>query len=209
MKSAGWRASSIAARISGMRLVTPVEVSLWTTQTALIRCSRSAASFSASSAGSTPWRQSPGTNSDVEPEPCRHLPPQRREMTGLDHQHPVARRQCVDERGLPRPGARGGIDHHRALGLQHPPHAGDDFLAELGEFGAPVIDRRHRDRAQHPVGHIGRPRDLQEMAAGMAGRQVFSSRCSNGVRQRGSNPRAVWRETPRRQAGEDAGVADS
>ena len=79
-----------------MRLVTPVEVSLCTTQTAFIRCSRSAANFSATKAGSTPCRQSPGTNSTSSPSRvaiCRH---NAREMAGLEHQHPVARRQCVD-----------------------------------------------------------------------------------------------------------------
>src|SRR5690348_1590410 len=46
-----------------------------------------------------------GDELDVEPEPRRHLAPQGGEMPGLDHQYPVARRQGVDERGLPRPGA--------------------------------------------------------------------------------------------------------
>ena len=75
MKSAGWPARSIAARISAIRLVTPVEVSLWTTQTAFSRCSRSAVNFSSTSAGSTPCRQSPGTNSTSSPSRaaiCRH-----------------------------------------------------------------------------------------------------------------------------------------
>ncbi len=50
-----------------MRLRTPVEVSLWTTQTALTKCPRSAASFSSTSAGSTPRRQSAGTKSMSSP----------------------------------------------------------------------------------------------------------------------------------------------
>ena len=49
---------SIAARISGIRLVTPVDVSLWTTMTAAMSGSSSAATRS----GSTPWRQSPSTH---------------------------------------------------------------------------------------------------------------------------------------------------
>ena len=65
--SAGWPASSRAARISATRLVTPVEVSLCTTQTALISCAASAASRSAAAAGSAPWRQSPGTKSTRSP----------------------------------------------------------------------------------------------------------------------------------------------
>jgi hypothetical protein len=36
-----------------------------------------------------------------------------------------------------------------------------------------VIDRREGNGMQDPVGHVGRPGDLQEMAAGMAGRLIF------------------------------------
>ena len=57
----------MAARISGIRLVTPVDVSLCTTQTAAISCPVSAASRSATCAGSTPCRQSPGTMSTSSP----------------------------------------------------------------------------------------------------------------------------------------------
>ena len=58
-----------------MRLVTPVEVSLWTTITALNEWLRSSASLASTRAGSTPWRQSPGTNSTSIPQRaaiCRH-----------------------------------------------------------------------------------------------------------------------------------------
>ena len=110
MNSAGCRARSIAARISAMRLVTPVEVSLCTTHTALIWCARSAASFSSTCAGSTPCRQSPGTKSISSPSRAAICAPQRREMAGLEHQHPVARRQRVDQRRLPRAGAGRRVD---------------------------------------------------------------------------------------------------
>ena len=63
--SASWPAASIAARISGTRLVTPVEVSLWTTMTAAIRGSSRRISSAAS--GSAPWRQSPGTHTTSSP----------------------------------------------------------------------------------------------------------------------------------------------
>ena len=67
ISSAGCFARSIALRTSAMRLVTPVEVSLCTTHTALKRCWVSAASFSSIAAGSAPWRQSPGMNSVTRP----------------------------------------------------------------------------------------------------------------------------------------------
>ncbi len=43
---------------------------------------------------------------------------------------------------------------------------GEDRLAELRELGAAMVDRRLVDRAQHAVRHVGRARDLQEVAAG-------------------------------------------
>src|SRR4051812_36119381 len=94
-------------------------------------------------------------------------------MPGLEHQDPVARRQRVDQRRLPRPGAGRGIDHDGAGGLEDALHPGDDLLAEFGEFRAAMVDRWERDRVQDPVGNIGRAGDLQEMATGMAGRLVF------------------------------------
>ena len=57
MNSAGCPAASIACRMAPMRLVTPVEVSLCTTMTALTAWLRSAASRASTTAGSTPWRQ--------------------------------------------------------------------------------------------------------------------------------------------------------
>jgi hypothetical protein len=53
-----------------MRLVTPVEVSLWTIATALIAWARSAASFASITAGSAPRRQSVGTKSTSSPKRC-------------------------------------------------------------------------------------------------------------------------------------------
>src|SRR6476661_8555958 len=50
-----------------MRLTTPVDVSLCTTQTALIVWLGSSASLSNTTAGSTPWRQSPATKSTCSP----------------------------------------------------------------------------------------------------------------------------------------------
>src|SRR5258708_15253757 len=50
-----------------MRLTTPVEVSLWTTQTALIAWERSSASLRSIACASAPWRQSPGMKSIVSP----------------------------------------------------------------------------------------------------------------------------------------------
>ena len=68
MNRAGWPAASIALRISATRLVAPVEVSLWTTMTALILRALSSVSLASIAAGSAPWRQSPGMNSTSTPK---------------------------------------------------------------------------------------------------------------------------------------------
>src|SRR6266851_7512806 len=67
ISNAGCAAASIAARISGILLAVPVEVSLCTTVTALIACAASADSFSKTRSGATPERQSPGTRSTSSP----------------------------------------------------------------------------------------------------------------------------------------------
>ena len=64
---AGCPALSIAARISGIWLAHPVDVSFCTMVTALIWCPGSAASFSWTWPAWTPWRQSPGTRSTSRP----------------------------------------------------------------------------------------------------------------------------------------------
>ena len=57
----------MAWRMRGMRLATPVEVSLCTTHTALMACPRSSCKRASTCAGSTPRRQSPGTHSTSRP----------------------------------------------------------------------------------------------------------------------------------------------
>ena len=68
--SAGWPAASSAERTAAMRLVTPVEVSLCTTATALIARSRSSASRASMRSGSAPVRQSPPRTSTSRPSRC-------------------------------------------------------------------------------------------------------------------------------------------
>ena len=97
-----------------MRLRTPVEVSLWTTITALMTRARSSDSFASIAAGSAPWRQSPARKLHLEAPAGRHLSPQSREMAGLGHQHRVAGRERVDDRGFPGAGSGGREDQSRA-----------------------------------------------------------------------------------------------
>ena len=68
INKAGCPVRSIAARMSAIRLVAPVDVSLWTTITALMACAASSASLASIWAGSAPRRQSPATKSTSIPK---------------------------------------------------------------------------------------------------------------------------------------------
>ena len=148
-----------------MRLVTPVEVSLWTTITALMSRALSSASFASIAAGSTPWRQSPGMKSTSRPHRSRHLPPQRGEMAGLDHQHLVARRQRVDDRRLPGAGSRRRIDDDRTGRLEERLAALEHVMPEALEFRPAMVDDLPADRPQHAVRNRARSGNLQEMVS--------------------------------------------
>ena len=63
--SAGCFAASMALRTAAMLLVTPVEVSLCTTQTALMLCCVSALSRSSIRSARTPWRQTSAPGSVI------------------------------------------------------------------------------------------------------------------------------------------------
>ena len=62
-----------------------------------------------------------------------------------------------------------------AVGLEHVLHAGQHFLAERREVGPAMVDGREVDRAQDAVGHVGRARDLEEVAAGGSRHSVAHS----------------------------------
>ena len=104
-----------------MRLVTPVEVSLCTTITALMLCARSAASRASIVLGRRAPAPVAGKEIHLQPEFFGQRLPQRGEMAGFGHQHLVAGGQRVDDGGFPGPGARGRIDHHRVAGCRTPP----------------------------------------------------------------------------------------
>ena len=117
---------------SAIGVVTPVDVSLCTTHTALIAWSRSAREprLDLRRVGAV----APVARHEVhdQPEPLGELLPQRREVAGLGHQHAIAGRQRVDERRLPRAGARRWIDDDRRASVWNTLlHAGEHRLAEL------------------------------------------------------------------------------
>ena len=186
ISSAGCRAASMARRTSSMREVAPVEVSLCTTHTALMAWPLSSAQprldgrriGAAAPVGGDELRLEAQLDGDVLP--------QRGEVPGLVHQHLVAGRQRIEQRRLPRAGAGGGIDHHRAGRLEDGADAGEHPEPQPLELRPPVIDHRHVHRPQDAVRHRRRARDLQEMPAGAArgvGHGGPPRRCGPSFRQ--------------------------
>ena len=106
-----------------------------------------------------------GQKSNDEAEALGEALPERREMSGLGHQHVIARRERVDERSFPCAGPGSGIDDDVSLCLEYALHPGKHAFREHGELGAAMVDRRLVDCAQYAVGHIRRSRDLQEVTA--------------------------------------------
>ncbi len=118
-----------------------------------------------------------GNEIDREAEFGRHLVPQGSEVAGLEHQHAIAGGERIDERRFPGAGARGRIDHHGRLGLEHRLQPFEDFQTHLPELGAAMIDGGAVDRAQDPLGDIGRPGDLKEMASAAIRHGVLVRAC--------------------------------
>ena len=109
-----------------------------------------------------------GNEIDDQAELVGDLAPERGEVAGFEHQHPVARRQRVDQRGLPGTGARRGVDDDWAVGLENLLQPIKRLQRKAAEFRPAMVDRRLIDRAQDAIGHIRRPGNLQEVpAAGM------------------------------------------
>ena len=108
----------------------------------------------------------------LETELLRHLLPEQAELSGLDRQHFVARRQRVGQRCFPRAGAGRGEDDHRMVGLEDGLDAFERLLRHLGEFGTAMVDHRLVDRAQDAIRHRRRAGNMQRMAPNGA-RRVF------------------------------------
>ena len=150
-------------------------------------CRGRSARASPMAAASAPRRQSVSTKSGSRPrlsaisfhrvanQPVRHISTR------------VAGRERVDEGGLPGAGAGGGVDDDRAGGAEDALEAGEHLPAERAELGAAMVDRRVVDRAQHPVRHVGRAGDLEEMPPGAVARRVACGRHSPFNRPFGGN----------------------
>jgi hypothetical protein len=109
-----------------------------------------------------------GNELRLQPELGGHALPQRGEMPGLVHQHLVAGGERVHQRRLPGASAGGGIDEHRARGLEDGLDPREHLQPERLELRPAMVDDRHVHGPQDPVRHRRRPGDLQVMAAGAA-----------------------------------------
>ena len=128
----------------------------------------------------------------VESQPARDLGPASRELSDVEGEHAIARRQRIDQGRLPGAGARRGKDHHGRGGLENRLQPVENGPAQRRELRAPVIDGRLRHRPQHTIGCVGRPRYLQKVsAAPMHGRTSYPdlSRSGLGLGTRGSRLR--------------------
>jgi hypothetical protein len=102
---------------------------------------------------------------DLNAPARRHLPPQRREVAGLDHQHLVTRRQRIDDRRFPSARPRRGKNDDRSGRLEDVLATFEHRLAEFGEFGAAMVNDRHVHGAKHAIRHRAWARNLQKMAS--------------------------------------------
>ena len=162
---AGCLAASIARRSAATGLATPVEVSLCTASTALIRCCavRAQPRFELRRVDGAP--PIVGQRFDIEPEGLAAHPPVQREETAFEHQHLVAGREQVDERRLPGPVPGRGIADNPLLGLEHALQSGEALLGDRLEAGAVEIHRAAVHRAQDAVRDVGRTRIHEEVNA--------------------------------------------
>lgn len=116
-------------------------------------------------------RRSPiaGKKQHIEAQPLGHRLPQRGEVAGFHHEHPIARRERVHKRCLPRPRARRRKDDHRFARFEDPLEPFEHPLGESLEFGPTVIDGRAIDGPQDAVGNVRGPRDLEKVPSGSTG----------------------------------------
>jgi hypothetical protein len=80
-----------------------------------------------------------GNELDHQAQFLRHISPENSEMSGLEHQDLVARRQGVDQRRLPGSGARGGVDHDGPRCLEDALDSIENFERECGKLRSTMI----------------------------------------------------------------------
>jgi len=110
---------------------------------------------------------------DIQPQFPGHLPPQRRKLSRLEHQHPIAGGESIDERRFPGSGSGGWIDHNAPGRLEYFLEPFQNLEPQPGEFLASVVDRRLGHRAQNAA---RQPRAGQAPSAGRDGAPATRTR---------------------------------
>ncbi len=163
MKSAGWPVRSMALRISATRLVTPVEVSLWTTITDLIGVAAVLGQLGLDHGRIDAVAPVPGDEIDLDPQADGHVLPEGGKVPRLEHQDLVPGGKGVDQARLPRAGPRRCEDHDRAGRFEHALEAFENPSGQGLELRPPVIDGGFGQGPEHLLGDIRRSRNLQKM----------------------------------------------
>src|SRR5262245_30333921 len=99
-----------------------------------------------------------------EAEIFSHLFPKRGELAGFHHQHLVAWRERIDERGFPGTRACGGVDDDRIGGLEDGLNAFKALLRKSRKLWTAVVDNRRVHRPQDAVRERGGAWNMQKMA---------------------------------------------
>src|SRR5215813_2238925 len=96
-----------------------------------------------------------------------NVAPQIGEVSGLKHQHAIARRKSVDDSGFPGACSGSRIDHNRAAGLKNRAESFQYFSTKPGKLRAAMVDNRTIHRPQYAVRDVGGARDLEKVPAAM------------------------------------------
>ena len=167
--SAGCPAASMARRTAAISDVTPVDVSLCTTHTALIRCCVSSRRRASIMSACTPRRQPsmPGKprNSGLRPRLRPSFSRAWRSGPVSYISTVIAGAQRVGQRRFPGAGAGSRIDHYGLLVLKIFLMPCQHLQSERTEFRAAMVDSRITHRPQDAVRYRARPRNLQKVTA--------------------------------------------
>ena len=103
---------------------------------------------------------------DLRAQHLRGLAPGDREAPAFQHQHLVAAREHVGERGLPGAVAVRRVDVGAPRGVEDARHVGEQPIGERDQRPRIDVDRRLLHGGEHGIRDDGRTRDGEEFTAG-------------------------------------------
>jgi hypothetical protein len=101
---------------------------------------------------------------DLDAHHPRHVTPPEREQAALEHQHGLAPRQHVGERGLPAPVAVGGVDVGAPRRPEDPRQILEKAVRDRDHVAGVDVDGRSMHRGEHRVGNVRGTRNAEELA---------------------------------------------